>query len=242
MLLCPAQDPYPLTSSAFDIQPSTLPWPDDPGSPGAWILLLMNHQKVNSLKLCHNAWHPSPHFISSHGHLTIWNHKNSACVLSSFSRVQLCNYTDCSRQAPLSMGFSRQEYWSGLPCPPPGVLPDTGIRPMSLVSPALAGGFFTTSAIFKYSTIKYFERERSHSRNFYYSPSGSSVHGILQARILQLVAIYFSRESSWHRDWTWVFCIAGRFSTIWATREAPLLQYIVIIVLFYWLLLMSCCA
>ena len=67
---------------------------------------------------------------------------------------------------------------------------------MSLVSPALAGGFFTTSAIFKYSTIKYFERERSHSRNFYYSPSGSSVHGILQARILQLVAIYFSRESS----------------------------------------------
>ena len=41
------------------------------------------------------------------------------------------------------MGFSKQEYWSGLPCPPPGDLPDPGIEPMSLTSPALAGGFFT---------------------------------------------------------------------------------------------------
>ncbi|ELR53965.1 hypothetical protein M91_16140, partial [Bos mutus] len=48
-------------------------------------------------------------------------------------------------QALLSMGFSRQEYWSGLPFPPPGDLPDLGIEPMSLISPALAGGFFTTS-------------------------------------------------------------------------------------------------
>ena len=48
-------------------------------------------------------------------------------------------------QAPLSMGFSRQEYWSGLPCPPPGDLPDPGIEPMSLMSPALAGEFFNTS-------------------------------------------------------------------------------------------------
>ena len=41
------------------------------------------------------------------------------------------------------MGISRQEYWSGLPFPPPGDLPDLGIKPMSLMSPALAGGFFT---------------------------------------------------------------------------------------------------
>ena len=47
-----------------------------------------------------------------------------------------------SCQAPLSMGFSRQEYWSGLPCPPAGDLPDPGIEPKSLESPALAGGFF----------------------------------------------------------------------------------------------------
>ena len=49
-------------------------------------------------------------------------------------------------QAPLSMGFSGQEYWSGLLCPPPGDLPNPGIEPLSLMSPALAGGFFTTSA------------------------------------------------------------------------------------------------
>ena len=43
------------------------------------------------------------------------------------------------------MGFSRQAYWRGLPCPPPGHLPDPGMEPTSLTSPALAGGFFTTS-------------------------------------------------------------------------------------------------
>ena len=49
-------------------------------------------------------------------------------------------------QAPLYMGFFRQEYWNGLPCPPPGDLPEPGIEPGSLTSPALAGGFFTTNA------------------------------------------------------------------------------------------------
>ena len=47
---------------------------------------------------------------------------------------------------PLSMGFSRQEHWSELPFPPPGDLPNPGVEPMSLMSPALAGRFFTTSA------------------------------------------------------------------------------------------------
>ena len=68
------------------------------------------------------------------------------CVLSHFSRVQLFVIPwTVARQAPLSMGFSRQEYWSGLPFSPPGNLPDPGIRPAPLTSPALAGGFFTTS-------------------------------------------------------------------------------------------------
>ena len=52
------------------------------------------------------------------------------------------------------------------------------------------------------------------------SPPGSSVRGILQARILGWVAISFSRGSSWPRDWTRVFCIAGRFCPVWAPREA----------------------
>ena len=47
-------------------------------------------------------------------------------------------------QAPPSMGFFRQGYWSGLPFPPPGGLPDPGTEPLALMPPALAGGFFTT--------------------------------------------------------------------------------------------------
>ena len=50
-----------------------------------------------------------------------------------------------AHQTPLSMGFSRQEYWSGLQCPPPEDLPDLGMKPMSLIPPALARGFLTTS-------------------------------------------------------------------------------------------------
>ena len=51
-----------------------------------------------------------------------------------------------AHQVPLSMEFSRQKYWRGLPCSPPGDLPDSGIEPVSLPSPELASGFFTTSA------------------------------------------------------------------------------------------------
>ena len=51
------------------------------------------------------------------------------------------------------------------------------------------------------------------------SPSGSSVHGILQARILEWVAIPFSRGCSWYWDWAWVSCTAGRFFTVWATHQ-----------------------
>ena len=57
-----------------------------------------------------------------------------------------------ARQTPLSMGFSRQEYWSGLPCPPPGNLPDPGVKPVSLTSPALAGRFFITSTTWEASS------------------------------------------------------------------------------------------
>ena len=52
------------------------------------------------------------------------------------------------------------------------------------------------------------------------NPPGYSVHGILQARILEWIALPFSRGSSWFRDWIWVSHISSRFFTIWATREA----------------------
>ena len=57
-------------------------------------------------------------------------------------------------QAPLFMGFSRQEYWNGLPCTPPGAVPDPGIKPTYLMSPALAGRFFTTSATWEVLKVK----------------------------------------------------------------------------------------
>ena len=71
-----------------------------------------------------------------------------ACaVLGHFSGVRLsATPWTVAHQAPLSMGFSRQEYWRGLPCPTPGDLPYPGTEPCSLTSPALADGFFTTSA------------------------------------------------------------------------------------------------
>ena len=72
----------------------------------------------------------------------------SVCaVLSHFSHVWLfVPLWTAALQAPLSTGFPRQEYWCGFPCPPPDDLPDLGIKPGSLTSPALAGRFSTTSA------------------------------------------------------------------------------------------------
>ena len=68
------------------------------------------------------------------------------CVLSHFSCVQLfVTLWSIVRQAPLSMGLSRQDYWSVLPCPSPEDLPNPATEPTSLTSPELADGFFTTN-------------------------------------------------------------------------------------------------
>ena len=77
-------------------------------------------------------------------------------MLSHFSHVWLfVTLWTVAHQAPLSMGFSSQEYWSELPCPLPGDLLDPAIEPASLMSPALAGGFFTTGVIWEVHPIKY---------------------------------------------------------------------------------------
>ena len=60
------------------------------------------------------------------------------CLVTKLS-LSLCDPTDCTHWARLSMGFSRQEYWSGFPFPSPGDLPDPGIKPAYLESSALAG-------------------------------------------------------------------------------------------------------
>ena len=68
----------------------------------------------------------------------VGNSLGHAYVLSCFGCVRLfVTLWTVACQAPLSMGFSRQEYWSGLPCPFPGDLPNPGIKPVSLTSPAL---------------------------------------------------------------------------------------------------------
>ena len=73
-----------------------------------------------------------------------------ACSLSHFSHTQLfVTPQTVVHQAPLSVEFSRQEYWSGLSCPRPGELPNPRIEPTSLMSPALASKFLNTGATWK---------------------------------------------------------------------------------------------
>ena len=110
-----------------------------------------------------------------------------------------------AHQVPLSMEFSRQEYWSGLPFPPPGDLPDPGMEP-------------------RFPACRQIPYHLSHQG----SPMdcdlpGFSAHGIFQARILEWGAISYCRRSSWPRDQTWVSCVSciGRQSLYhWVTWEA----------------------
>ena len=78
--------------------------------------------------------------------LNLFSILEAVCACCHFNHVQLfATLQTIACWAPLSMGFYRQEYWSGLPHPPPGEFPDPGIKPASPVSPALADRFFTTS-------------------------------------------------------------------------------------------------
>ena len=133
-----------------------------------------------------------------------------ACVLSHFTHVRLfVTLWTVACQAPLSMGFSRQEYWSELPCPPPKDLPDPGIKPIHPASPALQAGSLPTEPTGK---------PKGNDPIIYHtgidvgglvakscltlcdfldcSLPGSSVHRIFQVGILEWVAISFSRVSS----------------------------------------------
>ena len=147
-----------------------------------------------------------------------WNYGN-------LEKVQLSvTLWTIALQAPLSTEFSGLESWSGLPLPSPGDLSNPGIEPVCHT----AGRFFTIWASKEFTEMVYSIEKRvlvTPSCPTLYdprdcSPGGSSVHGILQAWILQWVAISFSRGSSPPRDQTRVSWIIGRFMTIWATREA----------------------
>ena len=75
------------------------------------------------------------------------------CMQSCFTCVQFFASLTVDHHASLPIGLSRQEYWSGLPYHPPGDLPNPKIEPLSVMSPALANGFFTTSATEKPQTL-----------------------------------------------------------------------------------------
>ena len=83
--------------------------------------------------------------------------KRWMCVLSCFRCVPFfATLWTVARQAPLFMGFSKQEYWTGFPFPPPGDLPHPGSKPERLMSPALAGGFSFVFCLFVCLTIRAF--------------------------------------------------------------------------------------
>ena len=134
-------------------------------------------------------------------------------VLVSCVRLFAAPWT-IARQASLSMGFSRQEYWSGYPFLSSRAFPHSGIKPRS---PALQADSLPSES----------ESEVAQSCLTLFDPidsnlPGSAVHGILQARILEWGAISFSRGIFRPRDQTQVSLIAGRRFNLWATREACL--------------------
>ena len=105
-----------------------------------WFDLLAVQGTLKSL-LQHHSSEASLLRCSVISHRALWS--IHACVLSSFSPVRLfATPWTVARRAPLSVGFSRQERWNGLPCTPLGEIPESETGPASLISPALAGRFF----------------------------------------------------------------------------------------------------
>ena len=115
-----------------------IPWTEEPGE-----LHSMDHNELDVTEHVRGDTHTHKNHIS--GVVVIF-----ACVLNHFSGIRLLvTLWTVVHKAPLSMGFSRQECWNGLPGLPPGDLPDLGIKPSPPLSPALAGGFFTTSTMWE---------------------------------------------------------------------------------------------
>ena len=145
--------PPSATALPLSLAPVPLDWGRGWGTPGA-SQVGAPHQPEPEWEGGTNAAEPPPQgHLRPPGPATSHHPKPGAFSLSVFLKARLLSRVrllvtqwTAALQPPLSMGFSRQEHWSGLPCPPPGDLPDPGIEPTSLLSPALAGMFFTTGA------------------------------------------------------------------------------------------------
>ena len=124
-------------------------------------------------------------------------------------------------QAPLPVEFSRQECWSGLPLSTTGDLPNPGIEPAPLASPALAGGSFTTSAAWE-ALLDYVcaaaQLMSDSAMLWIVAPQAPLSVGVLQARVLEWFAMPFSRASSQPRNWTHVSLRPPN----WQTSSLPL--------------------
>ena len=184
--------------------------------------------------------------------------------MKSLSRVRFfATLWTVAYQASPSLGFSRQEYWSGLPFPSPGDLPDPGFEPGS---PALEADALTSDPPGKPQTSPQLSHHRDslcaqyHRGGEKHGPCcslitkscltlcnpmdcillASSVHGILWARILGWVAISFSRGSSQPRDGTCVSCLAGvsYLAGEFFTTEPPGTWVLIIILVILELLLL----
>ena len=131
--------------------------------------------------------------FKKHGYMgregALESHCTCMSMLSRFSHVLFfVTPGTAACQAPLSMGFSRQEHWSGLPCPPPGNLPNPGIESISisLKSPALASEFFTASTTwearesnrsgFKFYLCHLLLGDLDHVTEFAFPPEGKKEH------------------------------------------------------------------
>ena len=161
----------------------------------------------------HSRWdHPRPvsHQLTCHPEMYEWQRLKKAVSVhnQSFRHVWLfVTPRTVAHQVPLSMEFSRQAYWSGLPLSTPVDLLNPGIEPVPPVSPALTGGFFTTVPPGKpeISWALKLAAAAAKSLQSYLTlcdpidgnPPGSPVPGILQARTLECVAISFSNAWKW---------------------------------------------
>ena len=170
-------------------------------------ILLLVHQNLSPVSVdlinvvaqslpWRRKWQPTPVFLLREFHgqrclvvYNVWGHKELDMTewLTHFQSLSLQLFETpwtIAHQAPLSMGFSREEYWSELPRPPPRDLPDLGTELASHTSPALAAAKSLQSCPTLCDPI-----DRS--------PPGSSVPGILQASTLEWVAISFSSAWKW---------------------------------------------
>ena len=160
-----------ISSSATPFSSCSLSFPASGSFPMSWLFASGGQNigasaSVSVLPMNIQGWFPLGLEVGAY---------MTACMLSSFSDIQLfVTLRTVTRQAPLSMEFSRLKYWSELSCPPPGDLPHPGIKPASLVSPSLTGSSSPLAPPGK----PYDRRCRENPHFFFLSTPGPSIKQI----------------------------------------------------------------